>query len=399
MCISHKRMSQHLRGKHGGIDVTDVDGNARHVYLQTFFKGNKIRYFEVKPRDETYELPPASQPKIHFVKASQQDQEDGLQQTPVTGYGTQAVARAPGTNLPMKTLLYLHHYCTIAGLSLNRGGEPATLWTHDLPLQGSAQPFLMHGMLGVAAFHQALMASDPGERRRHQSAGLLHQSLGLATFRSIVDHPTLETSTALTAFSRLLGVQSLVQALLEAGDSPSQANDLQRSGASEILEFLLLLRGGVEILLSMQNLLPAGSGFILSAEVRHGLENFEFSPDALVTSAPYLANELCTRLVWSEEFPWPDGWAFRLKTLAEVGSFMRLCVSMSKVTDTQTITDSWIVNAIPELAQSVGDVQHFTRTLAEAHRSAELFRSQPRLDHERAPCPVLLCYPHIPVAI
>ncbi len=400
LCISQKRMSQHLRENHGCVNVTDVDGYAERAYLQTFFKGNKTRYFEVKAKDEKASSgSPQEPPQYRFVETSQRDGDGGLSPKPLNDSTPHAVDVAPATHLPMADLLYLHHYTTVTGLSLTRGAEPTNLWTHDLPLQALAQPFLMHAILGVGAFHQALLTSNAIERRRHQSAGLLHQTAGLATFRSMVGHPTQETSTAFTAFSRLLGVQSCVQALLESEDSASQAvTNLGTSRISKILEFFLLLRGGLQILLSMQDLLPAGSGLILSAEILEGLDDLESPPAALDDSAPYLANELCTRLVSSDVSSSPDEWPLRMKSLTGVRQLMNLCVAVSTSKNTDPITDSWITATVPDLTRTTDDIQHVTRTLAESHRSADLLYRQTRLDHPAAFCPPLLCYPHIPKA-
>lgn len=399
LCISHKRMSHHLHEHHGRVDAIDVGYDTERAYLQTFFKGNKVRYFEVKPRDgKVPHESPQGPAQLQFLEPFQRPETNVSPTLLVTYSGSQAIHKAPGTPLPMEYLMYLHHYTTVTGLSLSRGGEPAMWWTHDLPLQCSAQPFVMHGMLGAAAFHQALLALDLGERRRHQSAGLLHQSIGLATFRSIVDHPTRETSTALTAFSRMLGVQSLVQALLEGDHASSQIDDLENSRTAKILEFLLLLRGGLEILLSMQNLLPAGSGFILSAEVLDGLEDLEYLPGAGLAAAPCLANHMCTRFVSSEGHEMSDGWAFRSRNLLEVRQLMKLCGSVSEVPNASTTTNDWM-NGISELDLPPDDVQHLITALAETYCAAESEYCQSRLNHRTALGPVLSCYPYIPIAI
>jgi hypothetical protein len=50
LCASVKRMRRHWVDTHGGAE--DFNAMAREVKMQTFFRGTKIRYFEV------CELPP-----------------------------------------------------------------------------------------------------------------------------------------------------------------------------------------------------------------------------------------------------------------------------------------------------------------------------------------------------
>lgn len=389
LCISHKRMTRHLRERHTLIDPADINGHSQNVYLQTFFKGNKVRYFEVQPMNtDAVPLPKRHSDQYRFVDVSEPERIHLREPSNETDQ-LMPSHKAPETQLQIDDLLYMHHYTTVTGLSLTRGTEPVSFWTHDLPLQAAAQPFLMHGILGVAAFHQAVLASDADLRRQHQSAGLRHQSAGLATFRGMVDQPTPGTSTALTTFARLLGVQNCAQALLEP-DRSSQDFDAKEARISEVLECMQLLRGGLELLLRMQALLPADSSLLLSDEVLDGLQDLEFAPEVLRGPAPFIANELYTLLLaWDSPFLRRADF-FRLNRLAEVRQFMRLCVTVSDTKCGEPIPDATLTAIYPDSVGSYDKIQRLKKAL-KSSRDYGSFR--PR--EGQLPC----CYPHIPAPI
>ncbi|KIW21070.1 hypothetical protein PV08_01649 [Exophiala spinifera] len=396
LCISEKRMSQHLRDHHKYIGVTNIDNSSQLVYLQTFFRGNKLRYFQVKLHmnediSNNSLSGPLQRQSVNLFSESNYHVSPSL---PLAEPESLTTNEAPGSSLPMSHLMYLHHYTTVTALSMTRGAEPGTFWTHDLPLYASTKPFLMHGILGVAAFHRAVMTIDPDERRRHQSAGLSHQAAGLSEFRSLIDHPTRENSTALTAFARLLGVQTCAQTLLEAERNPPRMGDLNTSEISEVFEFLLLIRGGIEILLNMQDLLPLDSGLILPTEVLKSLQGLEFTAESLTGPAYRLANQLCARLVQTMGCP---PFKFRLPSLKGVQQLMDLCVSATD--GALPMTAPRVSSIAPELVSAVDDAQLISKTLTELLLPAEYTHQSTEKDYCTTPCPPLPCYPHIPAAI
>jgi hypothetical protein len=395
LCISQKRMSQHLREHHQVAPRTDVDNYMQQLYLQTFFRGNKVRYFEVEP-DVSLEINKAAeQPlKYRFLQLAQpKADESSRPRTSVESFEDASI-----TPHQMENLLYLHHYTTCTGLSLTRGTESTIFWTHDIPLQALTQPFLMHGILGVAAFHQASQASDSKERGLHHAAGLRHQSAGLGIFRSVIDLPTRETSTALSAFARLLGVQFCVEALLEAKTLVSWVNSSAVSRVSKILDFQRLLRGGCDLLLSMQNLLPPGSGLILSAEALQGLADLETPSEVLLGSTPYLVNEVCARLGTSTKVSASSGRLFRARNLNDVRDLVDLCLRASKLADARRITVGWIEDVLPSRSQLLDDVHLLAEAVADSLGPAEISYHKSQGERQPGSCPVLLCYPYIPLA-
>ena len=399
LCISQKRMSQHLREHHEIARRTDVDDHMQQLYLQTFFRGNKVRYFEVES-DMSLEINKAAeQPlKYRFLHLPQPKADESSPPRSSIDNSRESLEDASITPHQMENLLYLHQYITCTGLSLTRGTESTSFWTHDVPLQAPTQPFLMHGILGVAAFHQALQASDSKERSLHHAAGLRHQSAGLGTFRSVINFPTRETSTALSAFARLLGVQFCVEALLEVEACVSWVNSSAASRVSKILDFQLLLRGGCGLLLSIQNLLPPGSGLILSAEALQGLDDLETPSEVLLGSTPYLVNEVCTRLGVSTEHSASCGRLFRASSLSDVRDLVDLCLRASKLADRRRITVGWIEDVLPSSSQLLDDVHLLAEAVADSLGPAEISYHKSQVEGQPGSCPILLCYPYIPLA-
>ena len=405
LCVSRKRMSQHLRERHGSSPSTDVDRNAQRVYVQTFFKGTKVRYFEV----DSGNVPAADEPAdcanstYRFLNWSQTMLGDGGSPASVLDNGSGKAEGASITQSQMQDLLYLHHYTISTGLSMTRGIESSNFWTHDVPLQASSQPILMHGILGVAAFHQAWLASDPEERKAHRMAGLRHQSAGLNIFRSMIDSPTTQTRTALPAFARFLGVQWCAEALLEAQGQSSHSCGSTDSRVSKIQEFMLLIRGGLDLLLGTQGLLPSVSPLIVSAAALPVLWDLETLPDVLIGTTPYLVNEVCKRLAILTDSSASSTnhlqWPYRTKNLDDVRYLVRLCLQASNVTDTQQITIEWARDNVPSTSHLIADAHLLIKALQTSLNPAKELYQMGHSSGQPAPPPILLCYPHIPLPI
>lgn len=400
LCMSQKRMSQHLREQHGESQHQPL--GAPQVYVQTFFRGNKVRYFEVEPGTSESPALDLTSPDSAAPYSLPENSEQTAASPSTSGVASCPVERedASITQPQMQDLMHLHHYTTQAGLSMTRGTESSEFWTHEMPLQASNQPFLMHGMLGVAAFHQAWLTSDPDERKRHHVAGLRHQSVGLNIFREILNTPTTENSAALAAFARLLGVQNCGETLLDVEAHSAQYIDgeLRSRRVAHISAFMLLLKGGLDILLSMQRLLPSKSPLILPEEALQGLGPLEISSDALGGLTPYLVNEVCGGLMSLEVLnsgTLEKGWHYyRVGTLEDVRDLVDLCLRFSQIKGTRqdTITTKWTQDNLPSTSGWINHVDVLTSVLLDSYNAATTAYHA----NKSGACPILLCYPHIP---
>jgi hypothetical protein len=244
-------MAQHWSEVHGERESRNV--RARDCWLQTFFRGNKIRYFEVSapvkepPADELVS-PLSSTPAAN----SSTGRDDSLEHN-----SDSAVTVPP--SLDMAALRYLHHWTTVTSLTLPRTDTESTYhWSTTIVQEAFKFPFLMYGILGLAAFHLSKTSiQDPLEVKRHAEASLIYQNSSLADFRDLTQRPDPSNAVALIAYARAIGIQRCCR----IPDCEEGYDDL-----SQLVEFLHLIRGNTETLISLQRFLPDGSDFKLPIE-------------------------------------------------------------------------------------------------------------------------------------
>jgi hypothetical protein len=153
LCASSKRMKRHQSEVHGLNGTSTIDDVARSVKLQTFFRGTKIRYFEVtaskNPDEQVRDANTGERllsPLTHIV-------------SPFT-----TTPKSATIDLDLQTLTYFHHFTTTTSLTL-----PGNLqyWQVDIVVQALQCPWLMHGLLALAACHMAVCADNTDIERSH----------------------------------------------------------------------------------------------------------------------------------------------------------------------------------------------------------------------------------------
>lgn len=398
LCVSHKRMSQHLHEHHQNALASDVDSQIEPVLLQTFFRGNQVRYFQVS-HDDHSEQPMLGNQSLDYRFLEPQSTNIARTTSRPNDNTPTPLENALLTKHQIQDLMYLHQYLTSTSYSLTRGTEPVSFWIHEIPLQASTQTFLMHGVLGAAAFHKAMLASSQTDCALHHDAGLRHQSAGLVTFRKLVASPSRQTSMALTAFARLLGVQFCEEALLEAKFNVSGNDEEATSSLAKILEFLSMLNGGCDLLLSLQPLLPPDSALLLSGDTLQGLDSLEIPPEALLDSTPSIVNDLAAWLASHTRDSEPGNNHFKVITLEDVRDLVSLCMEVSKLPRTKPITIDWIASVTPQLSNLMKHIPLIFSAITSLRRSTSNFSYNFSSEAQLAPCPILLCYPYIPAAI
>jgi hypothetical protein len=163
---SSKRMRRHQLERHDLADSETDGANAmvRPVSLQTFFRGTKIRYFEVAgPATSEAPKPPPSMEMINMDLGVQPPQISDLVATPI--------ALAPVIDL--HHLGYLHHFLQDTSLSLPTVDPKNSLyWHHEFVAQALQQDWLMAGLLAVAASHKATIAHATSTATAHHERSL-----------------------------------------------------------------------------------------------------------------------------------------------------------------------------------------------------------------------------------
>ena len=166
MYASSKRMRRHQLERHDLADSETDGANAmvRPVSLQTFFRGTKIRYFEVAG-PATYEAPKPS-PSVEMINT-----DEVVQPLQISGVAARPTTLAPVIDL--HHLSYLHHFLQDTSLSLPTVDlENSLYWHHEFVAQALQQDWLMAGLLAVAASHKATIAHATSTATAHHKRSL-----------------------------------------------------------------------------------------------------------------------------------------------------------------------------------------------------------------------------------
>lgn len=174
ICASEKRMKMHWGEGHGGVGGAG-EGLGRRIKMQTFFRGTKVRYFEVEGEKtvgmeeegsdlvlgtEGYEI--GEQEKGH----EGQRVAGGAQELPCTSVQNIAVLQQhdfdePPTEVNLDTLAYFNHYTmtTCLMLPVVDSQRPANqYWRVEAVRLALQNHRLMCGLLALAAYHMAAQA-------------------------------------------------------------------------------------------------------------------------------------------------------------------------------------------------------------------------------------------------
>ncbi|KAI0151701.1 hypothetical protein GGR57DRAFT_170682 [Xylariaceae sp. FL1272] len=256
-CTSIKRMCQHWSQIHGENNSRTIQ--YRQAKLQTFFRGNKIRYFEVEGPENS---------QCWTQRESERAAEASGTPSPSSS-SEENVTETAVPALDHQALLYMHHYTRHSGLHLNRGNESVEFWLQDIVLEASKHPFLMYGLLCISAVDKARRATERADRRKHLHAAASYYAGAISGYRAAIVRPTSEQSTAIVACSRLLGQYEVVCDLIsyEQADRDFTAEDM--------IAHTVLLRGVTTMLIDLQPILPPESPFRLPEQVKKGLTNIE----------------------------------------------------------------------------------------------------------------------------
>jgi hypothetical protein len=186
LCVTVKRMKRHWAIVHG--DVAADAAQWRQVDLQTFFRGNQLRYFIVC-RSST----PAPQPERKSELDSEASTlEIGTLESPLTN----------DSDWSADALGLLEHFKNSTYLDLGHNSESRQLWQTKIPQLACSHSFLKHGILACSALHLAYL--NPSERQRYQLTAAYHQNRALPEFRSAIANANENNCNALLAFAQLL---------------------------------------------------------------------------------------------------------------------------------------------------------------------------------------------------
>jgi Orsellinic acid/F9775 biosynthesis cluster protein D len=176
LTASSKRMKRHWSEIHGlGGSVPFSSSFARPVKLQTFFRGTKVRYFEV------------ASPKAPLVNTDDDGNDrDGYHEFQEESENANRATPSPPLHLPdppgtahgpfptdfnLETLTYFHHFITITSLTLpstEYSQSAKQHWQNRVVLRALRRHWLMCGLLAISALHLAALADDTMIKRIHR---------------------------------------------------------------------------------------------------------------------------------------------------------------------------------------------------------------------------------------
>lgn len=172
---SLKRIKRHWSEIHAlGGSVTLPVSFARPVKLQTFFRGTKVRYFEV------------AAPTAPLVNDDDEG-DDGDDDCYHEGYDDQGrnvikvmpasppcvpmTEGPPPTDFNLETLTYFHHFIAITSLTLPDAENPQSknrYWQTYVVSQALRCRWLMCGLLAISAHHLAVLTDNTKTTQTHR---------------------------------------------------------------------------------------------------------------------------------------------------------------------------------------------------------------------------------------
>ena len=177
LTVSLKRMKRHWSEMHGlGGSVPLSSSFAQPVKLQTFFRGTKVRYFEVasltSPLVNTDDDDDADDAGENNHEGCEDEGHAAITATlpsPLHVPAPSGSTHGPfPTDFNLETLIYFHHFTTMTSLTLPGAKGPQSgkhYWQMDVVPQALQQHWLMCGLLAISAYHLAALTDDMMTKR------------------------------------------------------------------------------------------------------------------------------------------------------------------------------------------------------------------------------------------
>lgn len=328
LCTSSKRMSMHQREKHHLQNNSELESCIRPAKLQTFFRGTKIRYFEVGSAS-------SEQPDLLVLPTTSRTDATGSENRGSTEHGQGSPWAAqpvdPGESildnrlsLPngstgftnqsfnLDSLRYFHHFTTVTSLTLpipDSCTDSTSYWQATILNIALRERWLMSGLLALSSSHLARQELDlsqqqavlkPAAKLSHEflasSTALLHRmpneaTGGVSEVDVVVANTTLRSiihCLQYTVGGGVLGQQSF----LEGTESPSFTSVLQTMKAFKNLN---LKHGGLDgkLFTQLTNHLETQEATSVGTSLSSGMEPVE--PLERLRDLPYRMAEVFGR--------------------------------------------------------------------------------------------------------
>lgn len=149
LCASSKRMRRHWTAAHGSEPLEPI---SRPATFQTFFRGTKLRYFEIV----------SSAPAA--ATSSTRSSTNGGQSATLS-----SPADLPSLDIDLETLTYFHHFLTTTSPTLpEQSPHIGHFWHKEVIPLALKHKWLMAGVLATSAFYLSIMLAGAPEKEAHK---------------------------------------------------------------------------------------------------------------------------------------------------------------------------------------------------------------------------------------
>ncbi|KAF2640975.1 hypothetical protein P280DRAFT_543937 [Massarina eburnea CBS 473.64] len=187
LCVSSKRMTHHQSEVHNQWDPKG-SVSYRLVNLQTFFRGTKLRYFEVTPSPSTGATENTMLATTHTLEEigdvddiidRDHDMHDAeiFSSIPPSAKPIEIPTIPSSVNVDLRTLSYFNHFTTATSFTLPplNGHPTPQYWQTTFVSQALQHHWLMCGLLSISAYHLASLRPDEITQGVHyERAAALH---------------------------------------------------------------------------------------------------------------------------------------------------------------------------------------------------------------------------------
>lgn len=211
LCASLKRMRRHCSEAHGVAEAAAAS-IASDVFLQTFFRGTKLKYFEVAASSPTAPVPRRMSPAQRQPVISSRSGTAGAGAVAGDEFvenvpGSELLPSMPRVTLDMETLQYFHHFVSATSITLPTGVEGnISFWQNEVVSRSLQLRWLMCAVLSIATTHKCSLTRDHDLRLLHAQRADQFRAEFLATWPTepgVIDGPAIEIGAQIRCIQRL----------------------------------------------------------------------------------------------------------------------------------------------------------------------------------------------------
>ncbi|VUC28838.1 unnamed protein product [Clonostachys rosea] len=236
LCTTSKGMEMHWASRHSIHTKSKVRSSP--VALQTFFRGTKLRYFEVITTT-------GSTPSVDTALPTE---SIGGRELEAVNSHQPSPPRIQLSSIDARAMMYLHHFTLHTAPTLVRRCQPLKLWQDDVPQLAFQYPFLLHALLGLSAYHISIKNPETGHV--HRLAAARYSSLGATEYAKHLLEPNYDNSTAILACANCLTIEQNSRLFSDPEDS------------NELKYVAFFMSGILTLPHALAHLLPRGSYFM-----------------------------------------------------------------------------------------------------------------------------------------